>query len=1631
MNFIDNYGHVFSLPSYDKKPIGYQYEENRYIFWINDKEENKLSINNYYVKIVNLLLDYEELSKIEITCESERFKLMKYSQVKNSIDGKPIEDNFSYNLIGDFNNDDNEDILCIKLEGGKCIVPIYIIGTSNEEGSWYTNILINVLYKNQKEEYSYITVGGIFVDECEQLIINGRNMGIDLPKDIIKAVYQGSYYNEEFNTNLYNEKLKEYLMNYMGIKGEIGNFNSIENSLKWFGWGNHISISKLLQTDNQFKNQFIRDYFDIKSDILKSFNTFRNSTYISLKLELNKELDEENLFDFEKDFWGEGKPKFESLIDKDVIVESEIKNSLKYIKKYYDYSFNELGLKLCCLKQFLEKYFLPIHLSIYSLSMNENCFANDIKFVNTSKVSVIEKLVYTPDNKIDVKFPINNTFYFNKQIHFVDENLNEFNITDLAKISDEENKDNYFYINDTCVNIPISFKGNNSENYFNCNLILEKKNKSLQPIQTIEFNDIKFNYNSDLLFLKNNNIISDGIEYAFRYNNSEAYSSYYKDFNDLKKIVVYNSKLTDHIQLKVEKNNDDKYLFDYIDIDGNEKQYEIPEDKEKIEYIEINGILNNYIIPKQEYIYHNNSEYFINIYPILDFYLQIKTNESNIDTIFDNDIEYTVFKDFNIYQTRNYVKCFESSFSFIQDNDSPDSIYKNFIIYPKVMGKNKDPYNMMGEISYWVNEDFKLSLLVNNKWYFYDFTCKISNPNIKLGKLKYQYWDNDLKYTSRFNQIDDITEDGIQFNSFMYNPNSVIVNNINFNYDYIKYSILHNLKYIDGSQINDDDFYQIITLNGQKICINRDYYGKNFIVNYNQLSDTNKELLYIYIYDGITYLIYENEGIDGNPIFIISENNSRQYNIIAENSSADIYNEYDANLLFKYDQIKNVYNIFYSFGNEEKPFEVESDGKTPKDFKILDVLHSSKNTLMDKYIQKLNIPTNNKSFLNNIHLFNIYRKYQTYEYLSFDDPKILVNQRIKDENVLYDVNLSFLSVLYRNKIETEVRILGVNKVDNTNKESEYEINDYSFVYFTDENGDLPTNTMFYVEEQYNNESDIYPVLYCDFYINSLKELEVNSTPSPTDIIVKKYKLENDEFISYDETYQLLNKDNFVYINKSNNRLYIVKPSNICGLDNSVNYEIHSLKFETDFYIKQNNGYIKTDLNTDNFQDFYRDITNDEDVDDKYKIKIICKHPVYTKKYSLINKYTENQYVKKDINNEYYGGLKYDNKNHTYINDECNENKTNYIKLYKRLNTIGENEIEIIDGVKYNKIYKRKLNKEFIKSNKIIEYYEIIVKSSDTDNSIFKYFIKQNDENNMVDINSLSNGYKIYNPDNSDIYLEVYMDINKDNGCYEDLSLSYSIKLVYNNDYELFKYDPSSLEDNDTLSVIVDNTEYKYGQNKSKNVIDLYKTFFTKNTIYGEPILKDDGEIIYKNEIYLWDCVDKLVLNTYLEYDFYLMHDNNYWYGLYISKDTIDKCIVEKDLILSESDKVKTIDVNGNKDYYKLEYVKSDNRFLINRMQYIDSEGINHFNNNDLIVAQLENNDKLPVNIFNGSKWLINPISIGVPDATPIESNSEMCILSLPKNNNEYYKGYYDVTVRYSLDRFSNQQFLKTTKLLIK
>ena len=118
-------------------------------------------------------------------------------------------------------------------------------------------------------------------------------------------------------------------MNFMQIKSECGNYNSVINSLKWFGYGDKMSISRLLRTDNEFKYQYIRDYFNINIDVLKSFNNFKNSTYIALTLKENNETGKYNEYDVKKTVYGEGTPELEDNFKK--IIEKLSKKSHKTI----------------------------------------------------------------------------------------------------------------------------------------------------------------------------------------------------------------------------------------------------------------------------------------------------------------------------------------------------------------------------------------------------------------------------------------------------------------------------------------------------------------------------------------------------------------------------------------------------------------------------------------------------------------------------------------------------------------------------------------------------------------------------------------------------------------------------------------------------------------------------------------------------------------------------------------------------------------------------------------------------------------------------------------------------------------------------------------------------------------------------------------------------------------------------------------------------------------------------------------------------------------------------------------------------------------------------------------------------
>lgn len=498
MIFIDHTGHTFEMQSYSEKPIGYEFETTPYIFWMNTEYSNKLSVNNYYTIPIRFALD-KKVSEITINIDSEVYKLSKISNISNNLEisEDDLVSEISLSDISvlknvmtdksvkhsDFNEDFNEDFSG-EPDGTMALYTFYIFGNTPEEGSWLTNVLIDITFVDNTKEWCPITIGGAFVNEIEQLQINARNIGVRLPKDILKAVYQESFYNDVFNEHLYNIKLKEYLMNHMILKGECGNYNSAISSLKWFGWGDHIELSKLLQTDNQFKDQFIHDYFDINDDLLESYKKFKNTTYIALTVYENTETGTTYSVDDTKALWGEGKPILEDLLNKTIEVSYD-NTEVTFVRSYYDYAFSELASKLACLSYMYKKYFLPVHLSVHAATVEHKVFANDIKMLQVSSLSSTEKPILTCDRTKDfksiVEFDNESIFYlYNRDDIYADDNYNRFTTYSKEYCGSSSNK--YVYPqNQISTEIPIHFKTIKDDEVINgtyeCVLLLKRNNE--------------------------------------------------------------------------------------------------------------------------------------------------------------------------------------------------------------------------------------------------------------------------------------------------------------------------------------------------------------------------------------------------------------------------------------------------------------------------------------------------------------------------------------------------------------------------------------------------------------------------------------------------------------------------------------------------------------------------------------------------------------------------------------------------------------------------------------------------------------------------------------------------------------------------------------------------------------------------------------------------------------------------------------------------------------------------------------------------------------------------------------------------------------------------------------------------
>ena len=964
MEFLDNSGHIFSLTSYNQKPIGYEYDENPYVFYMNDDKQYRLSINNYYIRTIYALYPISsdiDLDKFEIDIyfnNTNIYKLISPIKFQEKISNlKDLSDSVEFDLDDDeiikttLNKDD---LYCIEttdtinnIDYTYYLIPIYVLSYSDEEGTWLSNLMIHI-NDNEYHTYCPITIGAVYVDEYEELIINGKNMGVSLPKDIIKAIYSESIYNSEFNLELYNKKLKEYLINYTSIKHELGNYNSVINSLKWFGYGNKIILSKLIKTDNDIMNQYIRDYFNIEGDILKSFSKFKNDSLLSLMMMTNKELDETYDIDTSTGWMlGENKPKLYSLLDNyelikinnhDLPIEND-KDKYFYWKPYFDFSFNELCIKLTLLKHYFKKYFLPIHLNIHTASLGEKVFMNDIKMTSNAVIGVSSPLICTYLKDYEIEFTGNGIHYYTKQIHYIDDNFNEF----TSEYMENNYNDVFYELNDTCISIPIKFKDNK---LYNCILILERYDEVLYESHFSFYNENN-SYKNFVIYPKKINIKNYIESNAFEYwINSE--------FNI--KLCVNNKWYDYHFKTKISKPIIDfgklryKYKFNNLnDLLG----YKLENDNLKHSILMI-----------------NNEDTKCNL-----------NNNANVIKDYDFEILYDIY---NLDDSKSVVLPFNSnieSYNGVID-------YSNYSKFTQIESITNEKVNFN---AYMNNHKLAESNNINFDIDFYKILKYHLNNNL-------QYIDgaliNDQFYTY-FNFYVIINNDDPRIQSFFSEDKNKL-----FGFDIYKHKENNYYSKLIVKPSKNTG-YDLFDDNGKFICkwtndlklylkyeiyLHKDLIGQPIELHNTYISNLYSNL--IYAHDAKTYILRE------------TDTNSNIFEILNENTASVIGEEYDdvfgllllESYNFEYDNINNrYYKISYDENNEE----------IITTYELCDKLF--KNT--DEYYLNYNYTPNiiySDRYLNVMHLFGIYkRNYKLNNVLSF-------NQDV-------DINVNGINFKYVNK----------------------------------------------------------------------------------------------------------------------------------------------------------------------------------------------------------------------------------------------------------------------------------------------------------------------------------------------------------------------------------------------------------------------------------------------------------------------------------------------------------------------------------------------------------------------------------------------------------------------------------------
>lgn len=320
--------------------LGNVYDGSKpFVHWF----EGQQSTNIIYTKPIGFLSDK---ASVHVSIDSDIFSVLDMTKINNT---ETIDE---INYI-DLSVLKKSDIILEGIPYENFYVYITYFSASSSTAAEY----IESFYIDDEE----FNIGIDLYAENEPLYINASNMGVEIPESIQRAIYDVNVHEEKKDNITLNRKFKELMSNYWDMIANKGSYKSLLNCLKWFEWGDVLRIREIWKHENFGKKTYEdRPLNSILEEKYKdTLTSFAKTTYISLYCALQKFT--ENTYDSEKN------PALEDIV--------------------YKWTRNDMSLKMCLLGNFYQTYFMPIHLDLLHMTLENQVFTNTIKNIPWGSLS--------------------------------------------------------------------------------------------------------------------------------------------------------------------------------------------------------------------------------------------------------------------------------------------------------------------------------------------------------------------------------------------------------------------------------------------------------------------------------------------------------------------------------------------------------------------------------------------------------------------------------------------------------------------------------------------------------------------------------------------------------------------------------------------------------------------------------------------------------------------------------------------------------------------------------------------------------------------------------------------------------------------------------------------------------------------------------------------------------------------------------------------------------------------------------------------------------------------------------------------------------------------------------------------